>query len=60
VRESNLAVDIPYTSDLLSLPTGSGRLVLTSLRIGEHLNEDPAADTILEDIVAELIGGDLS
>jgi hypothetical protein len=38
--------------------TGSGKLVLTSLRIGEHLNEDPAADTILENILAELMAGD--
>jgi hypothetical protein len=57
VRESNLAVDIPYTSNLCSIPAGSGKLVLTSLRIGDHLNDDPAADKILENILAELITG---
>jgi hypothetical protein len=57
VRESNLAVYVPYTSDLFSIPTGSGTLVLTSLRVGDHLNEDPAADKILENILAELLAG---
>jgi Glycosyl hydrolases family 2, sugar binding domain len=57
VRESNLAVDIPYTSDLCSMSVGSGKLVLTSLRIGDHLNLDPAADKILENVLAELIIG---
>jgi hypothetical protein len=55
VRESNLAVDMPYTSDLLSVPSGSGTLVLTSLRIAQYLNQDPAADMVLENIVGELI-----
>ena len=58
VRESNLAVDIPYPSDLCSMTAGSGKLVLTTLRIGEHLSKDPAADTILENILADLIAGD--
>jgi hypothetical protein len=58
VRESSLAVDIPYTSDLCSMTTGLGKLVLTSLRIGENLNQDPAADIIMENILAELIAGD--
>jgi hypothetical protein len=58
VRESNLAVDIPYPSDLCSMTAGSGKLVLTTLRIGEQLSKDPAADTILENILADLIAGD--
>jgi hypothetical protein len=57
VRESNLAIDIPYTSNLCAIPTGSGTLVLTSLHIGDFLNEDPAADKILENILAELTAG---
>jgi hypothetical protein len=56
VRESSLAVDMPYTSDLFSVSSGLGTLVLTSLRIAQYLNQDPAADTILENVVAQLIG----
>lgn len=54
IRESSLAVDMPYSSDLFSLSVGSGHLVLTSLRIAQYLNLDPAADIILENIISEL------
>jgi hypothetical protein len=58
VREFNLALDMPYTSDLLSLAVGQGTLVLTSLRLAEHLDQDPAADRILENILTELTHGE--
>ena len=58
VREFNLALDMPYTSDLLSLAVGQGTLVLTSLRLAEHLDQDPAADRILENILTELTQGE--
>jgi hypothetical protein len=60
VREMSLAVDLPYTSDLFSVPCGSGMLVLTSLRLAPYLDRDPAADMVLENIVAELISGEAS
>ena len=53
VRESSLAVDMPYSSDLFSVTVGSGQLILNSLRIAQHLNHDPAADRILENILSE-------
>lgn len=56
VREANLAVDMPYSSDLMSISVGSGTLVLTSLRIGEHLGQDPAADKIMENILKRFTG----
>jgi hypothetical protein len=54
VREFNLALDMPYASDLLSLAVAQGTLILTSLRLTEHLDQDPAADKILENILTEL------
>ena len=51
VMESSLAVDIPYTSDLFSVPVGQGILILTSLRIGDYLGIDPASDKVLENIL---------
>lgn len=54
VRESSLAVDMPYSSDLFSVCVGSGAVVLNTLRIAQFLNRDPAADLILENIVCEI------
>lgn len=54
VVESNLEVDMPYTSDLFAMPFGEGRIVLTTLHIAEHLNADPAADRILENVIDSL------
>jgi len=54
VRESSLAVDMPYSSDLFSVAVGSGSVVLNTLRIVQHLSRDPAADLILENIVCEI------
>jgi hypothetical protein len=42
----------------LSLAVGQGTLVLTSLRLAEHLDQDPAADRILENILTELTQGE--
>lgn len=53
VRESSLAVDMPYSSDLFSVPVGSGAMVLNTLRIVQHVGRDPAADLILENILCE-------
>jgi hypothetical protein len=53
VRESSLAVDMAYSSDLFSVTVGSGQLILNSLRIAQYLNRDPAADRILENILCE-------
>ena len=54
VRESSLAVDMPYSSDLFSVPLGSGAVVLNTLRITPYLHRDPAADLILENILCEI------
>jgi hypothetical protein len=54
VRESSLAVDMPYSSDLFSVEVGSGAIVLNTLRIVQFLGRDPAADLILENIVCEI------
>lgn len=54
VVESCLHVDIPYTADLLSVPSGKGKLFLSTLRIAEHLGADPAADRILENIISAI------
>jgi hypothetical protein len=54
VRESSLAVDMPYSSDLFSVGVGSGAIVLNTLRIAPYLHRDPAADLILENIVCEI------
>lgn len=54
VRESSLAVDMPYSSDLFSVAVGSGAIVLNTLRILPHLQRDPAADRILENILCEV------
>jgi hypothetical protein len=54
VRESSLAVDMPYSSDLFSVTVGSGAIVLNTLRITQYLHRDPAADLILENIVCEI------
>ena len=54
VRESSLAVDMPYSSDLFSVTVGSGAIVLNTLRISQYLHRDPAADLILENIVCEI------
>jgi hypothetical protein len=54
VRESSLAVDMPYSSDLFSVSVGSGTIVLNTLRIVPFLHSDPAADLILENIVCEI------
>ncbi len=54
VRESSLAVDLPYCSDLFTVSVGSGQLVLNSLRIAQFLGRDPAADILLENILSEL------
>jgi hypothetical protein len=60
VVESSLHVDLPYTSDLFSVPCGQGTLVLNTLRIAEHLGSDPAADHILENILTKLTEGSKS
>ena len=57
VLESSLHVDIPYTSDLMTVSSGKGKLILTTLRIAEHLGTDPAADRILENILSTITGG---
>jgi hypothetical protein len=57
VVESCLHVDIPYTTDLVSIPFGNGSLILNTLRIVENLGADPAADRILENILTNLAGG---
>jgi hypothetical protein len=57
VVESCLHVDIPYTTDLVSIPFGKGSLVLNTLRIVENLGADPAADRILENILTNLTRG---
>ncbi len=54
VRESSLAVDMAYSSDLFSVAVGSGAIVLNTLRIVPQLHHDPAADLILENIVGEI------
>lgn len=51
VLESCVHVDLPYTSDLLSVQIGKGTLVLSTLRIAEYIGIDPAADRILENIL---------
>ncbi len=51
VRESSVAVDMPYCSDLFAINVGHGQLVLTSLHIVQNLDTDPAADIILENII---------
>jgi hypothetical protein len=53
VRESSLAVDMPYSSDLFSVSLGSGHLVLNTLRIAPYLGRDPVADILLENIICE-------
>ena len=53
VRESSLAVDMPYSSDLFSASIGSGHLVLNTLRIAQYLGRDPGADIVLENIICE-------
>jgi hypothetical protein len=53
VRESSLAVDMPYSSDLFSASIGSGQLVLNTLRIAQYLDKDPSADILLENIICE-------
>ena len=53
VRESSLAVDMPYSSDLFSASIGSGNLVLNTLRIAQYLGRDPSADIVLENIICE-------
>jgi hypothetical protein len=53
VRESSLAVDMPYSSDLFSASIGSGQLVLNTLRITQFLGRDPGADILLENIICE-------
>jgi hypothetical protein len=54
VVEFSLGVDAPYTSDLLSVSWGKGSLVLNTLHLAEHLDEDPAADRILQNILQTL------
>jgi hypothetical protein len=54
VVEFSLAVDAPYTSDLFSVSYGQGTLVLNTLHLAEHLDIDPAADRILENIIRTL------
>lgn len=51
VVEASVHVNIPYTADLFSLSLGEGTLVLTTLRIADFLDGDPAADRILENIL---------
>jgi hypothetical protein len=53
VRESSLAVDMPYSSDLFSASIGSGHLILNTLRIAQFLGRDPGADILLENIICE-------
>jgi hypothetical protein len=57
IVESSLHVDLPYTTDLASVPFGKGTLILNTLRIVENLGTDPAADRILENILTNLTGG---
>jgi hypothetical protein len=57
IVESALHVDLPYTTDLASIPFGKGSLILNTLRIVENLGADPAADRILENILTNLAGG---
>ena len=57
IVESALHVDLPYTTDLASIPFGKGSLILNTLRIVENLGADPAADRILENILTNLTGG---
>jgi hypothetical protein len=54
VVEFSLGVDAPYTSDLFSVSCGRGTLVLNTLHLAEHLDADPAADRILENILKTL------
>ena len=54
VRESSLAVDMAYSSDLFSVAVGSGTVVLNTLSIAQNLHRDPAADLILENILCEI------
>lgn len=54
VRESSLAVDMPYSSDLFSVAVGSGAVVFNTLRIAQYVNRDPAADLILENIICDI------
>ena len=53
VRESSVAIDMPYSSDLFSASIGSGQLVLNSLKIVQHLGHDPGADILLENLLRE-------
>ena len=57
VVESSLHSDRPYSSDLFCIPSGNGKMVLTSLRIAQFLDVDPAADRILENILMSIMGG---
>jgi hypothetical protein len=54
VLESCVHVDLPFTADLFSLRWGEGTMVLNTLYLVEYLNTDPAADRILENILAAL------
>jgi hypothetical protein len=54
VVEFSLGVDAPYTSDLFSVSWGKGTLVLNSLHLAEHLDDDPAADRIVQNIITAL------
>ena len=54
VVEFSLGVDAPYTSDLFSVSWGKGTLVLNTLHLAEHLDTDPAADRILQNILRTL------
>jgi len=51
VVQSTVHVDMPYTSDLFSFACGKGDVVLNTLRLAEHLDSDPDADRILENIL---------
>ena len=51
VVEFCVHVDLPYSSDLMTLNVGEGAMVLNTLRIVEHLDKDPAADRILENLI---------
>ena len=57
VAEFSLGVDAPYTSDLFSISWGKGTLVLNTLHLAENLDDDPAADRILQNIITGLTSG---
>ena len=40
-----------WGSDLVSVPYGKGRMLLSTLHVAEHLGKDPVADKLLYNIV---------